>query len=164
MLFFDGFLFAWHELTLRIVLRTCFLVSLHLFESGDEGLDLRSLIDQAINWVFRASCVLQLAHPLYSTTRHNPAEMKFSTIALAALLPAVALTQDARAIDYPDSPDGEGPNLDKRYVAGRVVVDGLRYRKCPRTSCTAVGQYAAGTPIQIQCYTRTGTTVENGDS
>lgn len=89
--------------------------------------------------------------------------MKFSAIALAALLPAVALTQAIPAIDSPDSPDGEGQNLEPRFVAGRVVVDGLRYRKCPRTSCTAVGQYSSGTPIQIQCYTRSGTTVENGD-
>lgn len=90
--------------------------------------------------------------------------MKFSTFALAALLPAVALTQDARATNHPDFPVVEGRNLEKRYVAGKVVADGLRYRKCPRTSCTAVGQYAAGTPIEIQCFTRTDTTVENGDA
>lgn len=90
--------------------------------------------------------------------------MKFSIFALAALLPAMALTQDAQATNHPDFPSVEARSLEKRYVSGRVVADGLRYRKCPRTSCTAVGQYAAGTAIQIQCFTRSGTTVENGDA
>lgn len=90
--------------------------------------------------------------------------MKFSIFALGALLPALALAQDAQATNHPDFPGVEARSLEKRYVGGRVVADGLRYRKCPRTSCTAVGQYAAGTPIQIQCFTRSGTTVENGDA
>lgn len=89
--------------------------------------------------------------------------MKLATFALAALLPAAALTQDAQATNHADFPSAEARSLEKRYVSGRVVADGLRYRRCPRTSCAAVGQYAAGTPIRIQCFTRSGTTVENGD-
>lgn len=85
-------------------------------------------------------------------------KMKLSTFALVALLPTMGFTQDAQATDIPELP------VEARYVAGRVVANGLRYRRCPRTSCAAVGQYAPGTRIEIQCFTRAGTTIENGDA
>jgi hypothetical protein len=96
--------------------------------------------------------------------------MKFSALALAALLPAAVLAEDASAAsaasatNHPDFPVLEARDIEKRDVSGRVLVDGLRYRTCPRTSCSAVGQYAAGTAIKIKCYTRSGTTVVNGDA
>jgi hypothetical protein len=90
-------------------------------------------------------------------------KMKFSALAVAALLPALALTQEAPT-NHPDVPVVEGRDLEKRAaVSGKVLVDGLRYRTCPKSSCTAVGQYAKGTKISIKCLTRIGTTVENGD-
>ncbi|CAI7621631.1 hypothetical protein N7509_010479 [Penicillium cosmopolitanum] len=88
--------------------------------------------------------------------------MKFSALAIAALLPALALTQEAPT-NLPDAPVVESRNLEKRAVSGKVLVDGLRYRTCPKRTCTAVGQYAKGTKISIKCLTRIGTTVENGD-
>lgn len=88
--------------------------------------------------------------------------MKFSVLAIAALLPALALTQEAPT-NLPDAPVVESRNLEKRAVSGKVLVDGLRYRTCPKRTCTAVGQYAKGTKISIKCLTRIGTTVENGD-
>jgi len=54
--------------------------------------------------------------------------------------------------------------LEKRTNSGTVKVDGLKHRTCPRTSCTANGQYAKNTHIDIVCYTRTGTTVVEGDA
>ena len=30
----------------------------------------------------------------------------------------------------------------------------LKYRKCPKTSCTAVGQYAKGAKVKVSCVTR----------
>jgi hypothetical protein len=90
--------------------------------------------------------------------------MKFTALALAALLPAAVLAEDASATNHPDFPVLEVRDIEKRDVSGRVLVDGLRYRTCPRTSCSAVGQYAAGTAIKIKCFTRSGTTVVNGDA
>lgn len=90
--------------------------------------------------------------------------MKFSALALAALLPVAVLAQDAQATNHPDFTNVEARDLEKRSVSGKVLVDGLRYRTCPKTSCTAVGQYAAGKAIKIQCFTRRGTTVVNGDA
>ncbi|CAN9102466.1 unnamed protein product [Alternaria sp. RS040] len=54
--------------------------------------------------------------------------------------------------------------IEKRAIVGAtVLVDGLRYRTCPKTSCTAPGQYAKGTKIKLSCFTRTDTTTVNGD-
>ncbi|KAF5857228.1 hypothetical protein ETB97_006071 [Aspergillus alliaceus] len=97
--------------------------------------------------------------------------MKFSVIALAALLPATALgaamPEDAAPTVYaePEVPaiDLGSRDLEKRAVSGTVVVDGLRYRTCPKTSCNAVGQYSKGTKISLVCYTRSNTTPVNGD-
>ncbi|KAA8651352.1 hypothetical protein EYZ11_000938 [Aspergillus tanneri] len=104
--------------------------------------------------------------------------MKFSAIALAALLPATALSVALpEAAAEPTAPsliseldpipaaeiDLETRDIEKRAVKGTVVTDGLRYRTCPRTSCTAVGQYAKGTRINLVCYTRANTTPVNGD-
>lgn len=59
--------------------------------------------------------------------------------------------------------DAETGLIEKRSVSGTVRVDGLRYRKCPRTSCTAVGQYKKGTHVRLSCYTRKNTTTVKGD-
>jgi hypothetical protein len=95
--------------------------------------------------------------------------MKLNTLAVAALLPFVAL--GAPAADAAPTVaqvgtlerDVSSGTLEKRAISGTVLVDGLRYRKCPRTSCDAVGQYAKGTHISLVCYTRVGTTTVNGD-
>ncbi|KAA8647806.1 hypothetical protein EYZ11_010344 [Aspergillus tanneri] len=105
--------------------------------------------------------------------------MKFSAIALAALLPATALSAAIDAeephttvIELPRTTtvelprtiiDVEARDIEKRAVKGTVVANGLRYRTCPRSSCTAVGQYAKGTRINLVCYTRENTTPVNGD-
>lgn len=100
--------------------------------------------------------------------------MKFSLIALAALLPATAFSAampedaaDAAPTYYTGSDipalNLEERDLEKRAVSGYVKTDGLRYRTCPRTSCTAVGQYAKGTKLSLVCYTRSNTTPVNGD-
>ena len=86
-------------------------------------------------------------------------------LALVAALPVLALPEPvaAPAAVYP-GPLVEMRELEKRDNAGVVQVDGLRYRTCPRTSCTAVGQYPKGTYITIKCYTHDNTTVVNGDA
>ncbi|PPQ82873.1 hypothetical protein CVT24_007822 [Panaeolus cyanescens] len=45
---------------------------------------------------------------------------------------------------------------------GRVDIDGLRYRRCPRLSCPAVGSYRIGTPIDVVCFRENETTVVEG--
>ncbi|KAE8371278.1 hypothetical protein BDV26DRAFT_298927 [Aspergillus bertholletiae] len=100
--------------------------------------------------------------------------MRFSFVALATLLPAAAFgaampgdPADAAPTLYtgPAIPalELEARDLEKRSVKGHVNVDGLRYRTCPRTSCTAVGQYSKGTKVNLVCYTRTNTTTVKGD-
>lgn len=123
--------------------------------------------------------------------------MKFSTLAVAALLPFAALgaptaPDDAapthgleivervaeldlvgRApepiaelddlVERDPEPDAEFGIIEKRAVTGTVKVDGLRYRTCPRTSCTAIGQYPKGKKISLKCFTRVNTTPVNGD-
>jgi hypothetical protein len=39
-------------------------------------------------------------------------------------------------------------------VTGTVNADGVRYRRCPYTSCEAVGQYNRGRVINIICRTQ----------
>jgi len=101
--------------------------------------------------------------------------MKLSLVpilALVAALPALALPEPVAApaaelpapTVYSGPPVAEARELERRDNAGVVQVDGLRYRTCPRTSCTAVGQYAKGTRVTIKCYTRNNTTVVNGDA
>ncbi|KAL1595614.1 hypothetical protein SLS59_008252 [Nothophoma quercina] len=56
------------------------------------------------------------------------------------------------------------PDMTKRAaVSATVKVDGLRYRTCPKTSCSAPGQFAKGTKISLSCYTRDNTETVNGD-
>ncbi|PPQ94587.1 hypothetical protein CVT25_011900 [Psilocybe cyanescens] len=87
-------------------------------------------------------------------------------LALSAITPALALPEPAPAVPEPTVYNGAvaARSLEKRTNSGTVVVDGLRYRTCPKTSCTAVGQYAKGTHITIVCYTRDGTTPVDGDA
>ncbi|KAG7087643.1 hypothetical protein E1B28_013591 [Marasmius oreades] len=89
--------------------------------------------------------------------------MKFFTLALAALLPAAVLAQEPTF--YTGNPVARAaePALEKRSITANVKVDGLRYRTCPRTECTAMGQYPINTQIQIDCYTATGTTTVEGN-
>lgn len=86
-------------------------------------------------------------------------------LALAAFTPALALPEPAPAPAAPTvyTPSVDTRSLEKRTNDGVVQVDGLRYRRCPRTSCDAVGQYPIGTHITIVCYTRDDTTVVDGD-
>ena len=82
--------------------------------------------------------------------------MKFSLVpvlALVAALPALALPEPVAA----------PVEFEKRDVSGVVTGDGVRYRNCPRTSCTAMGQYSRGTHISIQCYTDDNTSVISGN-
>ena len=79
--------------------------------------------------------------------------MKLTTLTLAILASvATALPREESA-------------LEKRAVSATVLVDGLRYRTCPRVSdnCPAMGQYAKGKKISLTCFTRTNTTPVNGD-
>lgn len=87
-------------------------------------------------------------------------------LALAAFTPALALPEPAPAPAEPTvyTPAVDARTLEKRTNSGTVQVDGLRYRRCPRTSCDAVGQYPIGTHITIVCYTRDNTTPVNGDA
>jgi hypothetical protein len=89
--------------------------------------------------------------------------MKFTALALT-LLPMLALTspvpEDASAEAFDSTPS---MSLDKRSITGVVDADALKYRRCPRTSCDAVGQYPRGYKMQIDCYTATDTTTVNGD-
>lgn len=76
--------------------------------------------------------------------------MKFSLLA-AALMAPLTLASPA-------------PDMTKRAaVSATVKVDGLRYRTCPKTSCSAPGQFAKGTKISLSCYTRDNTETVNGD-
>ena len=79
--------------------------------------------------------------------------MKFTTLTLALLVSAVAAFPRDESV------------LEKRAVSATVVVDGLRYRTCPRVSdsCPAMGQYAKGKKISLTCFTRTNTTPVHGD-
>ncbi|KAF8656875.1 hypothetical protein AX16_002421 [Volvariella volvacea WC 439] len=97
--------------------------------------------------------------------------MKFTLVSLFAL----ALVQAVSAAPAPDATvDEVGPTatakvhathttLEKRAVVATVTADALRYRTCPRTSCTAVGQYPRGTRVTVECFTTTNTTPVNGD-
>ncbi|KAF8801956.1 hypothetical protein BYT27DRAFT_6781840 [Phlegmacium glaucopus] len=97
--------------------------------------------------------------------------MKFSLVPLIALAltttSVMALPEPAPAAAEPTiyTPPVDTRALEKRaIVIGTVEVDGLKHRSCPRTTCTANGQYAIGTHISIVCFTRTDTTVVNGDA
>ncbi|KAL1800633.1 hypothetical protein ACET3X_000975 [Alternaria dauci] len=84
--------------------------------------------------------------------------MKITALALA-FLTSTAFAQDP-TIARREPLNG----MEKRAVVGAtVLVDGLRYRTCPRTSCSAPGQYPKGTKIKLSCFTRTDTTTVNGD-
>ena len=90
--------------------------------------------------------------------------MKYTTLALSALLPLLALstpTPEDLVPLYNTTPASTN-TIEKRAVTGTVDADALKYRRCPRTSCDAVGQYSRGTRISINCYTDKDTTVVNG--
>ena len=73
--------------------------------------------------------------------------MKLSAVVLA-LLSSAALAQD------PTVARRAPAVMEKRAIVdATVLVDGLRYRTCPKTSCSAPGQYAKGTKIKLSCYT-----------
>lgn len=106
---------------------------------------------------------------LDQSNSRNLSGMKLSTVFVAALVPFAALSLPATAEDAavaaltaPSSPEPDN-KIQKRALDAVVRVDGLRYRKCPRTSCTAVGQYPKGKRIKLECYTRDNTTPVNGD-
>lgn len=89
--------------------------------------------------------------------------MKLTTITLTTLLPLLAFStptpEDLNAPLYDPTPAN---TIEKRAVTGTVDADALKYRRCPRTSCDAVGQYPRGTRITINCYTDKDTTVVEG--
>lgn len=94
--------------------------------------------------------------------------MKLTAIAVAALLPIVALSAPMPDDDAPavalDGTDSAPAMLGKRGdIVGTVDADALKYRTCPRTSCTAVGQYSRGTRVTMKCYTTQNTSNVNGD-
>lgn len=88
--------------------------------------------------------------------------MKFIALALAAILPVAVLGQEPTFVGMQPQVRRD-ESLEKRSVSGTVVVDGLHYRTCPRTSCPAIGQYAKGTHLDLICYTRDNTTPVDGD-
>lgn len=103
--------------------------------------------------------------------------MKLSTLFLSAFVPLavfahpVAEEAATAVVGEADTsptlafaPESDVNELEKRWDTDAVVkVDGLRYRKCPRTSCTAVGQYSKGTRLKLKCFTDKNTTPVNGD-
>lgn len=94
--------------------------------------------------------------------------MKFTTLAVAALLPFMALSAPTPGDDVPPTElggtDVTSGALEKRAIVGTVDADALKYRKCPRTSCDAVGQYSRGTRVTMECFTTSSTTTVNGDA
>ncbi|KAH8586071.1 hypothetical protein B0O99DRAFT_704061 [Bisporella sp. PMI_857] len=91
--------------------------------------------------------------------------MKFAIAAVAALLPFVALSAPTPADDSHGGADVESvKSIEKRDVVGTVDADALKYRRCPRTTCEAVGQYARGTRVTMDCYTTTNTTPVSGNA
>ena len=93
--------------------------------------------------LFPASSLCIVSQPI----RPSRTTMKLTTLLLMAPL----------ALAAPPA------TIEKRAVSATVIVDGLRYRTCPKTSCSAPGQFAKGTKISLQCYTRDGTETINGD-
>jgi hypothetical protein len=83
--------------------------------------------------------------------------MKLSPAFLALLLPLVV---NASPVSNPEPVPAE---LESRDLHCTITGDGVRYRRCPRTSCDAIGQYAKGTKVTLTCYTDTNTTPVNGD-
>lgn len=100
-------------------------------------------------------------NPKLQRTHLNQSTMKLSLVpvlALVAALPALALPGPVVA------PVAEVRDVEKRDVTGVVTDEGLRYRTCPTTSCTTVGQFAQGTHISIECYTDIDTSVIYGEA
>ncbi|KAH8588087.1 hypothetical protein B0O99DRAFT_525684 [Bisporella sp. PMI_857] len=103
--------------------------------------------------------------------------MKFTSIAVAALLPFVALSAPTPVTELGganvesrtaapaelEGADATLAALEKRDIVGTVDADALKYRRCPRTSCNAVGQYPRGTRVTMECFTTASTTTVNGD-
>ncbi|KAH8762225.1 hypothetical protein F5882DRAFT_383932 [Hyaloscypha sp. PMI_1271] len=91
--------------------------------------------------------------------------MQFPITAILTLLPLLAMASPA-----PAPPEATAANtveersLEKRSATGTVQVNGLRHRSCPRTSCTANGEYFKGDKIKLSCFTRKDTTVVKGDA
>lgn len=82
-----------------------------------------------------------------------------------SLVPVLALIVGLPALALPGplaAPVAEVRDFEKRDVIGVVTGDGLRYRTCPRITCTAMGQFAEGTQISIKCVTDIDTSVING--
>ncbi|EMD85406.1 hypothetical protein COCC4DRAFT_66427 [Bipolaris maydis ATCC 48331] len=101
--------------------------------------------------------------------------MKFTAFAIVTLLPLTTLSAPTAEAEggllFAPEVEGELPvlqdikarSLEKRAITGTVTADALKHRQCPRTSCTADGQFSRGTRIQIRCYTDTDTTVVSGN-
>ncbi|KAH7108692.1 hypothetical protein B0J11DRAFT_602164 [Dendryphion nanum] len=87
--------------------------------------------------------------------------MKFINITVAALLPFVAISSPVPEENGLIFDQKEHTSIVKRDVTGTVDADALKYRRCPRTGCDAVGQYSRGTRITIKCYTDQNTTPVN---
>ena len=81
-------------------------------------------------------------------------------------LPEPAFKSEPTSYSYnPEPALAERNTLEARArILGTVQVDGLRYRTCPRTTCTTIGTYSKGDSIIITCFTRTDTTVIEGDA
>ncbi|GJJ06937.1 hypothetical protein Clacol_001133 [Clathrus columnatus] len=86
--------------------------------------------------------------------------MKFS---LLTFLPLVAACAVLAAPNVKSRARGRDV-IDKRSVTATVTASALKYRTCPRTSCTAVGQYSEGTKVTIECETDKDTTTVEGDA
>jgi hypothetical protein len=90
-------------------------------------------------------------------------KMKFTALAIATLLPFAVLSAPTAELGGEDVDSVESVALGERAITGTVDADALKYRRCPRTSCDAVGQYPRGTRVTMECFTTTSTTTVNGD-
>ncbi|KAF9041396.1 hypothetical protein BJ165DRAFT_1530126 [Panaeolus papilionaceus] len=94
----------------------------------------------------------------------------FIAAAIASISPAI-FAAPSPAATIKDGLLFSGRAIEERDVelvkrnAGRVEVDGLRYRRCPRTSrdCPALGQYPIYTPVNVICFREHQTTVVDGN-
>jgi hypothetical protein len=102
--------------------------------------------------------------------------MKFTGLALAALVPFVALSaptaEPEGALLYAPAVPGELPtlkdlsarSLEKRAITGKTTTD-LKHRRCPKTTsaCTADGQFGKNKNIKIKCFRDWDTSKVEGD-
>ncbi|KAF8248507.1 hypothetical protein K440DRAFT_660801 [Wilcoxina mikolae CBS 423.85] len=80
----------------------------------------------------------------------------FPLLALAAPAPEAAAAPEALAVPEPEPIAGTPTYASLEARAARITctatADGVRYRTCASTSCTAIGQYPINTRVTFTCY------------